>query len=72
MQLHFYVPDDIAAAVQRRARSLGLSVSKYLAELASREVAAGWPEGYFESVVGAWKGRLERAPQGKLERREPL
>ena len=72
MQLHFYVPDDLAEAVRRRAASAGVPVSKYLAEIVAREVSRGWPKGYFESVVGSWKGELERPPQGALENRDRL
>ena len=72
-QLHFYVPAATAEALRARARALGLSVSRYLAQVVSRDVAEGWPEGFFTEVVGAWEGDpLERAPQGVPERREPL
>jgi len=37
----------------------------------SGEVAAGWPDGYFERVVGSMPN-LERAPQGDYEQRLPL
>jgi hypothetical protein len=73
MQLHFYVPDEVGAAVRRAAEAKGLSVSAYVALLVSREVCEGWPERYFETVVGGWEGEpLERADQGALESREAL
>jgi hypothetical protein len=73
MQLHFYVPDEVAAEVRRSAEAKGLSVSAYVAWVVSREVRRGWPERYFESVVGGWEGEpLERSPQGELEAREDL
>ena len=72
-QLHLSVPKETAKALQERARSRGVSVSRLLAEIVEREVVvAGWPEGYFEKVVAGWSGPLDRAPQGKLEKRQPL
>ena len=72
-QLHFYVPDDVAQALRRKAEAEKKSLSKYLAEVLKREVAGGWPQGYFEEVVGGWRGEpLERPPQGELEERDPL
>lgn len=71
-QLHLYVPDDIAEAIKQRAEAEGVSVSRLLARVVEREVASGWPPGYFQAVVGRWKGRLERPSQGKLERRASL
>lgn len=67
-QLHLYVPDELAAEIARRAEARGLSVSRYLADLVRAEVAGGWPEDFFGSVVGGWAGpALERAPQPPLE-----
>ena len=73
MQMHLYVTDAIAEAVKKKADALGLSVSRFLADLVRREVGGSWPEGYFESVIGGWQGQpIERPPQGILEAREPL
>lgn len=72
MQLHLYLPDDVAERVKARAAARGLSVSRYLAELVSREVATGWPDGFFETVVGGWQGDLERPPDSELEVRDEL
>ena len=73
MQMHCYVPDSIAEAIRRRARARGIPVSRYLAELVRREVSGGWPEGYFEAVVGKWQGEsLVRTEQGELEMRATL
>lgn len=70
-QLHCYVPDPIAVKVQRQAEAAGLSVSRYIAELIKREVGMGWPEGYFEKVIGGWRGEpLQRPPQLEPEQRE--
>lgn len=70
-QLHFYVPDEVAKRIQEKARAKNLSVSKFIAETMQRETHAGWPEGYFERVVGKWQGEpLERPEQLPLEERD--
>lgn len=72
-QLHFYVPDDVAAEVRQRAMQEGISTSRYIANLVKRQVQRDWPADFFEEVVGGWKGEpLERAPQGDYEQRVPL
>jgi hypothetical protein len=72
-QLHFYVPDTMAKQLRGRARALGLSVSRYLATVVRRDLGEGWPKGFFEEVVGGWKGKaLKRSPQGTIEEREAL
>ena len=54
-QLHLYVPADVAEALRLRAKAQGVSVSRYLAELAKREVGLSWPDRY-ERVLGGWQG----------------
>ncbi len=72
-QLHFYVPEPVATKVRQRAKAAGLSASRYLAELVQREIGTGWPQGFFEEVVGGWQGEpLERPLQGEFETRETL
>jgi hypothetical protein len=72
-QLHLYVEDRIASVVRQRARARKMTVSGYLADLVRREVASGWPTGFFDEVVGAWAGGpLRRPAQGRFERRERL
>lgn len=72
-QLHLYVPEDLAAEIARRADRLGVSVSKYLADVVKKEVSPGWPPGYFEQVVGSITDEtFQRPPQLPLEEREPL
>ena len=72
-QLHVYVPKSLAEAVRRRAEAVGVSISSYLGQLVRREVGAGWPDGWFDEVVGGWKGQpVERPEQGNLERRDEL
>jgi len=72
-QLHLYVSEETAAEVARRAEAEGVSVSRYLARLVREGSTTGWPEGWFERVVGGWHGEpLQRGPQGTLEQRETL
>jgi hypothetical protein len=72
-QMHFYVPDPIAKQLRARAKTLGLTVSRYLAAVVRKEVGEGWPEGYFEEVVGHWEGEpLLRPPQAAYEDRKAL
>ncbi|MEA3332459.1 MAG: hypothetical protein U9Q58_02555 [Pseudomonadota bacterium] len=71
-QLHCYVPDEVAAQFQQKAKHAHLSVSKYLAKLIKNEIAGQWPEGYFD-LFGSWEGDpLERPEQGLYEKREEL
>jgi len=70
-QIHCYIPDDIASQLHKKAENQHLSVSKYLARLVKKDVAAEWPRGYFEQVFGGWKGEpLKRLEQGEYEYRE--
>ena len=72
-QLHMYVSEDVAKRLKREADARGTSLSKYLAEIVEREGSIGWPEGYFEDVVGGWVGEpLARPEQAPLEEREPI
>lgn len=72
-QLHMYVPRGTAEVLRRRAEERGMSVSGYLAEIVGREVGdGGWPEGFFEEVLGGWDGDLARPSQGGYEVRESL
>jgi hypothetical protein len=72
-QLHFYIPRELEERVRERAKARGISVSRYLAQIVRRHVECGWPEDFFQDVVGGWKGRpLKRVEQGKLEVREEL
>ena len=72
-QMHFYVPETIAKQLRSRARAAGLSVSRYVSTIVRRQLAQGWPEGYFKDVVGAWQGRpLRRPAQGNYDTRDAL
>ncbi|MEM9386995.1 MAG: hypothetical protein AAGA68_18175 [Pseudomonadota bacterium] len=67
-QLHFYVPEDIADAVRRRAQARNMPLSRYLAEIVRREVA-GWPE-EFAGTLGAWQGDEPPLPGGGSSKRD--
>jgi len=72
-QMHLYVPKDVADEVKRRADAEGVSTSRYLADLVTREVANEWPPGFFEEVIGGWVGKpLERPEQLPFEQRDEL
>ena len=72
-QLHLYVPEDVVAQVQKRAKARNMTTSRYLSELVKRDIGKGWPEGFFTEVIGGWKGKpLQRSPQGKFELRDDL
>ncbi|MBA3393300.1 MAG: hypothetical protein H0T89_11680 [Deltaproteobacteria bacterium] len=55
-RLHFSVDEQTAKRIQREAKRLGMTVSKYLATLVSRGVGGAWPAGYLERVVGSCVG----------------
>ena len=72
-QLHLYLPESVANEIRRRAKALGVSVSKYLADLVRREIDGEWPDGFFDEVAGGWVGEPPgRPPQGDAEERNPL
>ena len=71
-QLSCEVPEPLARRVEEKACEVHLSVSEYLVKLLEREVGDGWPEGYFENVIGSWQGDLERPEQLDNEQRESL
>ena len=56
-------PDEVAVEVRRLAEDRGLTLSRFVTEIVEREVGKGWPKGFFEEVVGAWRGEdIERPP----------
>jgi len=70
-ELRLYVSDDVAERIEAGARARNQSASHYLAELVTRDVAAMWPDGFFDEVVGGWRGEaLARSPQSEYEVRE--
>jgi len=72
-QLHFYVPDEIAEQIKRRAAQAGQPISRYVAELVKRDADEGWPKGYFERISGAsQEDPIKHEPSGPPEERLPL
>lgn len=67
-QLHFYVAEPVAKALRQKAKNQHMPVSRYLAEVAVREVKSEWPPDYFTKVLGSWKGqRIKRPTQLPLD-----
>ena len=48
-QMHLYLSEELAANVKEKAARLGISSSKYMANIIKKELSSDWPEGYFES-----------------------
>ena len=72
-QLHFYVPNEVAEQIKRRAAQVGQPVSRYVAELVKRDAHQGWPEGYFERISGVSRDdAINYEPAGLPEERLPL
>jgi hypothetical protein len=71
-QLNFYVPQDVADRVRAEAARAGKPVSRYLAEMVKQKVAPGWPAGFFEEVLGSWKGDFEEPDDPPPQEREGL
>ena len=70
-RFYFYVSKGRPKQIREEAKNL--SVSKCVAEAVQRETHPGWPEGYFEQVVGKWQGEpLERPEQLPFEERDLL
>lgn len=70
-QMHFYVSEETAQEIRRRAAAAHMSVSRYLAQLVQQPAKHEWPAGYFDRVLGGWHGEpLTRPEQGELEERE--
>jgi hypothetical protein len=69
-RLHLYVSDEIADTLKTRVKAAGKSLSPYLSDLVVHEAGRQWPDGFFEKVVGGWKGEpLQRPKQDRAERR---
>jgi len=69
-QLHFYVPDEVAEQIKARAALAQQPVSRYVAELVKRDIAQGWPKGYFERITNASEGAaMNHEPSGLPEER---
>ncbi len=67
-QMHFYVPDDFAKLIRRRAKQANMPVSRYLVQLIRNELGSGWPDGYFDEIYGGWQGSgASRKREGETE-----
>jgi hypothetical protein len=63
-QMHFYVPDDFAREIRRRAKQARMPVSKYLVQVIMNEIGPDWPDHYFDDVPGSWNGdSLDQDPR---------
>ncbi len=72
-QLHLYLSKEVSDEVERRAKSKGLSVSSYLADLVHSQMTDKWPKNFFSDVVGGWVGeRLTRPSQMEFKERNKL
>jgi hypothetical protein len=55
------LPDEVVAELKHQADHQGLSIAQLIARLVGyEERKTGWPPGFFEKVVGGWKGPLKR------------
>ncbi len=52
-QMHFSVDERSAKLLAKRAKARGMSLSRYLAEIARSQLRDEWPRGYLDSVVGS-------------------
>ncbi len=69
-QLHCHLPDEEAESFRRRAARTGMSVSRYLAELARKDLVSDWPADYFVQLFGRDDiAPIGRGTQGDLETR---
>jgi len=72
-QLHCYLRKEEAESLRHRAERAGMSVSRYLAELARKDLVSDWPEGYFEGLFNRERiVPIERGTQGDFEVRTPV
>lgn len=72
-QLHCYLPEKEAESLRHRAERAGMSVSRYLAELARKDLVSDWPEDYFERLFGCEEiAPIKRGDQGSFEARTLL
>ena len=72
-QLHLHLSKEVADEVERRAKSKGLSVSSYLADLVQSQMTDKWPKNFFSDVVGGWVGKPLTSPsQMEFEERNKL
>jgi hypothetical protein len=66
-QLQCDIPEETANRLQRKAKQMNLSVSRYLAQLIEKDLKTGWPEGYFNLFGSCKDAPLERLDQGETQ-----
>jgi hypothetical protein len=72
-QIQLDLPDDVVEEVRRQAETRGVSVNRIVAEMVRSGRASAWPAGFFDEVVGGWKGEpLVRPAQHLPEVRDEL
>lgn len=60
MPTSIHVPDELLAAVDRKAKSLKISRNRLIVRALEREIGEpGWPPGFFEQLRGATGGAGE-------------
>lgn len=65
-QIQLDLPEDVVEEVRRQAETRGVSVNHIFAEMVRGGRAAGWPAGFFDEVVGGWKGEPLVRPEPRL------
>lgn len=72
-QIQLDLPDDVVEEVQRQAETRGVSVNRIVIDLVRSGRTDSWPVGFFDEVVGGWKGEpLVRPEQPLAEVRDEL
>jgi hypothetical protein len=69
-QVTIYLPDELAERLRREAKKAGLSLSAYIASLATRKPGRSrWPAG-FERLYGSWEGAFPEIDELPPDQRE--
>src|SRR2546428_836440 len=63
------IGDGESVEVEIRRASNGRDTPEEISEAIRTATDRGWPPGFFENVIGGWKGELVRPPQGEFETR---
>jgi hypothetical protein len=66
---------DLIDKLNQAANAQHVDVEQFLQALVQREVkhvSRTWPAGYFDEVLGGWRGVLERPEQLPVETRDGL
>ena len=71
-EIRLQLPEEIATRVLEYATAHGMTVDSYITEIITRETYSTWPEGFFQQVVGGWRGEpLQRFPLFVQRTRKP-